>query len=111
MTNPPLYAAYTYEGHTVAMCLLEYEEGKTCYYRHAGCWCLGYEIKDGKVLGTLTAESPEGVKAERGYNHLYGVELKEITYEEWAEGNKGFIGEDTLPIETGPIKVFSFTRD
>jgi hypothetical protein len=65
-------------------------QGDGVYYRDAGCWDVQTGWRDGK----LVAVEEDGPMA-----HAYGLELAEITEEEWRDGNKGYLGRLPRPID------------
>lgn len=72
MDNLPKYVKL---GHSA----LRLKVRSKVYYRDAGIWEVEYEIKDGKLLSVS------------GMDHLNGVELVEITREEYAKDNYGYL--------------------
>lgn len=52
------------------------------YWRDAGCWGVGFKIKNGKLLSSYW---------RKGHDKLHGIELIPISEEEWRNGNKGYI--------------------
>jgi hypothetical protein len=59
---------------------MRYDNDVDEYYRHAGCWYLKYKYIDNKLV------------ADCDYMPwLHEMELKEITVNEWREGNRGYL--------------------
>jgi len=64
-------------------CGLRYE-GRKNYWRDGGAWGIHTKIVDGKILISS--------KRTQHLEHLHGMELVEVTQDEWGKDNRGYTG-------------------